>query len=191
VTIEPALRHRARHLHGVRDALAKLAVTIFAPCLHAAPCPALARESDWCHEDLAVDLPAWLVPVARAAGLRREGLTFSYLVLHRGSRRLVDAIPAAAGAARLRVVSEGIVTKGKREAFVCGELTGENGPVVARARLVRLDRDATPRNDAWEQLRRGDVAVVAPVPEAARPRVGPECTVTLAELVRSENAESR
>jgi SAM-dependent methyltransferase len=191
VTVEPALRHRARHLHGVRDALAKLAVTIFAPCLHAAPCPALARESDWCHEDLAVDLPAWLVPVARAAGLRREGLTFSYLVLHRGSRRLVDAIPAAAGAARLRVVSEGIVTKGKREAFVCGELTGENGPVVARARLVRLDRDATPRNDAWEQLRRGDVAVVAPAPEAARPRVGPECTVTLAELVRSENAESR
>ena len=28
----------------------------------------LAREGDWCHEDLPVDLPPWLVPVARADG---------------------------------------------------------------------------------------------------------------------------
>ena len=53
VVIEPALRDRARHLHRVRDDLAAGGATIFAPCLHAAPCPALARESDWCHEDLA------------------------------------------------------------------------------------------------------------------------------------------
>ena len=98
VVIEPALRDRARHLHRVRDELASGGATIFAPCLHGAPCPALARESDWCHEDLAVDLPEWLVPVARAAGLRREGLTFSYVVLHRGGRRLADAVVAPAGA---------------------------------------------------------------------------------------------
>ena len=171
VVIEPALRDRARHLHRVRDDLAAGGATIFAPCLHAAPCPALTRESDWCHEDLAVDLPEWLVPVARAAGLRREGLTFSYLVLHRGPRRLADAIDARPGAARLRVVSGEIRTKGKLEAFVCGELAGPDRAVAARARLMRLDRDRTPGNAAWDQAARGDVLVVTPPPKLERPRI--------------------
>jgi ribosomal protein RSM22 (predicted rRNA methylase) len=200
VVIEPALRDRARHLHHVRDALASTGVTVFAPCLHAAPCPALARESDWCHEDLAVDLPHWLVPIARAAGLRYEGLTFSYLVLHRGGRRLVDAMPASDGgtvpAARLRVVSDEIRSKGKRELFVCGELPGPSGLVASRARLMRLDRDATGANGAWERLKRGDVALVTPAPELERPRVTATSTVVAAEMGivearASVDAESR
>ncbi len=165
VVIEPALRDRTRHLHHVRDLLASRGATVFAPCLHQAPCPALARESDWCHEDLAVDLPEWLVPVARAAGLRREGLTFSYVVLHRGGRRWVDSIAAPTGAARLRVVSGAIRTKGKLEAFTCGELSGPDGLVAARARLMRLDRDEAPANAAWDHLERGDVVSVVPAPE--------------------------
>src|SRR3712207_8562489 len=60
--------------------------TVFAPCLHAASCPMLAIETEWCHEDLAVDLPPWTVPLARAAGLRWQGLTFSYLVLRKDGR---------------------------------------------------------------------------------------------------------
>ena len=122
VVVEPALRDRSRHLHRVRDALAASGATVFAPCLHAGSCPALAHETDWCHEDLAVDLPTWLVPVARAAGLRYEGLTFSYLVLRRDGSTLANAIAASTTATRLRVVSGAIRSKGKREAFVCGEL---------------------------------------------------------------------
>jgi 2-polyprenyl-3-methyl-5-hydroxy-6-metoxy-1,4-benzoquinol methylase len=201
VVIEPALRDRARHLHRVRDVLATTGVPVFAPCLHSAPCPALARETDWCHEDLEVDLPAWLWPVARAAGLRREGLTFSYLVLHRGGRSLVDALassnagslPLSLTHARLRIVSEEIRTKGKREAFVCGECAGPAGPAAARARLMRLDRDANPGNTAWDQLKRGDVALVAPTPDLARPRIGSATTVERAILVPggADGAESR
>jgi ribosomal protein RSM22 (predicted rRNA methylase) len=187
VVIEPALRDRTRHLHRVRDAVlstpapasSRPPVTVFAPCLHAAPCPALARETDWCHEDLAVDLPPWLGPVARAAGLRVEGLTFSYLVLRQGGPRLVEAIRAPSGAARLRVVSDEFRTKGKREAFVCGDVAGPSGPVAARARLMRLDRDANPGNAAWERLDRGDVLVVDPAPALERPRVGSLTTVQL------------
>lgn len=180
VVIEPALRDRARHLHRVRDDLAAGGATIFAPCLHAAPCGALTRESDWCHEDLAVDLPHWLVPVARAAGLRREGLTFSYLVLHRGARRLADAVGAPPGAARLRVVSGGIRTKGKLEAFVCGDFAGPDGLVAARARLMRLDRERTPGNSAWDQSTRGDVLVVTPPPQLERPRIASTSAVAVA-----------
>ncbi len=182
VVIEPALRTRTRHLHRVRDELAAAGATIFAPCLHAQPCPALARDSDWCHEDLAVDLPAWLAPIAQAAGLRREGLTFSYLVVHRGPSRLVDSISGSTRGARLRVVSDTMTSKGKREAFVCGELPGKTGQVAARVRLMRLNRDAVPGNAAWERVKRGDLIVVAPAPELERARIDATTTVAFPSL---------
>jgi len=180
VVVEPALRDRARHLHRVR-------ATVFAPCLHADACPALERESDWCHEDVAVDLPGWLVPVARAAGLRRQGLTFSYVVLRKDGVRLVDSVAARPGAAKLRVVSDAIPSKGKLESFVCGALGPESALAATRARLTRLHRDANDKNAPWERLSRGDVIVVDPTPERERPRIGAETYVSVA----SEPAESR
>jgi hypothetical protein len=180
VVIEPALRDRTRHLHRVRDALLARGATVFAPCLHGAPCPALALESDWCHEDLDVDLPGWLVPIAKAAGLRHQGLTFSYLVLRAPASagdRLVDHVAAPPGAARLRLVSNIVRTKGKREGFLCGEFAGDSG----RARAVRLDRDASSTNAAWPELRRGDLVVLAPALELDRPRVGAESHVLRVE----------
>jgi ribosomal protein RSM22 (predicted rRNA methylase) len=187
VVIEPALRDRTRHLHRVRDALVAGGAAVFAPCLHGAPCPALARDTDWCHEDLDVDLPGWLVPVARAAGLRHEGLTFSYLVLRApGADRLVEHVAAPPGAARMRVVSSLVRTKGKREVFLCGEFTSREGGTAAvpgaslvagRARVMRLDRDASDANAVWTELRRGDLAVVSPAPELERPRVAAETAV--------------
>jgi ribosomal protein RSM22 (predicted rRNA methylase) len=221
VVVEPALRDRTRHLHRVRDVLAARGATVFAPCLHAGPCPALAVETDWCHEDLPIDLPRWLVPVARAAGLRREGLTFSYLVLRRDGVRLADhaghaddadqadnadqadqAGPPVSrpGAARLRVVSDLIRTKGKREAFVCGELgdrgeRGERGdrgaPAAAlrgsRVKVERLDRDRTRNNLVWDRIARGDLLVVDPPPNLRHPvRIGEE-----ARVIRWGDAETR
>lgn len=142
--VEPALRARTRHLHAVRDELVRRGAAVFAPCLFAGPCPMLERETDWCHEDLPVDLPEWLAPVAREAGLRWEGLTFSYLVLRRDGRTLAGC---AAGAER--VVSRLVRTKGKLEARVCG-------PRGERA-VRRLDRDASATNRVFEELERGDL----------------------------------
>jgi ribosomal protein RSM22 (predicted rRNA methylase) len=152
VVVEPALRDRTRHLHAVRDRLVGAGQRVFAPCLHDRPCPALAGEGDWCHEDLTVDLPGWLVPVARAAGLRWQGLTFSYLVLRRDGASLAASLPAVPGR-RLRVISDRIVTKGKTEIFGC---TAEG----ERVRLRRLDRDAAEQNEAWDELGRGDVVTL-------------------------------
>ncbi|MDB4941479.1 MAG: Methyltransferase [Labilithrix sp.] len=163
VIVEPALRARTRHLHAVRDRLAARGVTVFAPCLHAAGCPMLATEGDWCHEDLAVDLPSWLVPLARAAGLRWQGLTFAHLVLRRDGRTLLGSAPAAGprrGQRHLRVVSELMVSKGKAEIFGC-TTAGE------RVRLRRLDRDAkltgpgAPATQAWSALGRGDLVTLS------------------------------
>jgi hypothetical protein len=178
VVVEPALRERTRHLHRVRDALlASGGATLFAPCVHGAPCPALEHEGDWCHEDLAVDLPFWLVPVARAAQLRWQGSTFSYLVLRRDGATMRSAADRPGG--RLRVVSAPIDSKGKREAFLCGELAKDGSLAIARARVTRLDRDATGGTRAWDELRRGDVLVVDPPPEASRCRIGRDHVIRL------------
>jgi len=170
VIIEPALRDRTRHLHALRDALAKAGAHVFAPCLHDAPCPALAAEGAWCHEDLDVDLPPWLAPVAARAGLRWQGLTFSYLVLRKDGRSLRDDAPP--GAAWVRMVSEPIVTKGKREAFLCGDVQGpEGGLVTMRVRARRLNRDESDSNAAWQRASRGDVLACDPSIVANRPRI--------------------
>lgn len=162
VVVEPALRDRSRHLHAVRDALVARGRTVFAPCLHAGPCPMLpAGETEWCHDDLDVDLPPWLVPLARAAGLRFQGLTFTHLVLRRDRETLRASSQADSGVAdrlHLRVVSDLLVSKGKAEIFGC--TAGGD-----RVRLRRLDRDApNPKKgegeDRWVTLRRGDVVTL-------------------------------
>jgi SAM-dependent methyltransferase len=181
VIVEPALCDRTRRLHALRDALlsgADAGVNVFAPCLHEEPCPALADPKAWCHEDLDVDLPGWLVPVAKAAGLRWQGLTFSYLVLRKDGRTLRHGRPSSE--ALVRVVSEAIVTKGKREAFVCGDLVSEGGLVTRRARAMRLDREASEDNAGWDQLARGDVLETLPPLDAGKPRVRRETRVRLA-----------
>jgi SAM-dependent methyltransferase len=184
VVVEPALRDRTRALHRVRDLLvARAGVTLFAPCLHAGHCPALARPTDWCHEDLPVDLPGWLEPVARCAGLRREGLTFSYLVLRKDGVRLADQLHAGPSAAKLRVVSSLLPSKGKLEALVCGELDELDGQRrLGGARAVRLNREASASNGFWEDVVRGDVILVDPAPPApigggALLRIGPAARV--------------
>ena len=187
VVVEPALRDRTRHLHRVRDVLVAAGATVFAPCLHSAGCPALARETDWCHEDLDVDMPGWLVPVARAAGLRREGLTFSYLVLRKDGRRLVDAVAAAPGVSRLRVVSAAMPSKGKREAFLCGELRDANGaPVAGRVKAARLDRDASEANDDWDRIGRGDIVFTSRAIERDRARIDRDTELNLAGDAESD-----
>jgi SAM-dependent methyltransferase len=157
VVIEPALADRTRRLHRVRDALLARggAITVFAPCLHEAPCPMLRDAKSWCHEDLPIDLPPPVAATARAAGLRWQGLTFSYLVLRKDGVTLRGAVPAGAR----RVVSLPIVTKGKRELWLCAG--GET------RKVARLDRDG---RSTWDEAARGDVLAFSPelAPDAAR-----------------------
>jgi ribosomal protein RSM22 (predicted rRNA methylase) len=165
VVVEPALCERTRHLHAVRDAaLLAHTASVFAPCLHSSPCPALKIPGEWCHEDVAVDLPPWLEPVARAAGLRWQGLTFSYLVLRRPGERTLARLLGEARGARGRVISGPLVSKGKRELFVCGE-------EAERVRVSRLDRDSDEKNEAWSSLARGDLIAIDPPPDAKKNRI--------------------
>jgi len=163
VVIEPALADRTRRLHRVRDALVARGATVFAPCLHAEPCPMLRDPRSWCHEDLPIDLPPRVATLARAAGLRWQGLTFSYLVLRKDGRTLRERVARGAE----RVVSLPIVTKGKRELWLCA-----SGAV---RKVSRLDRDERPRT-AWSEASRGDVLEIDP-PLGEASRVPPHATV--------------
>jgi SAM-dependent methyltransferase len=171
IIVEPALRTRTRHLHALRDALVA-ECTVFAPCLHQQACGALRRPGDWCHEDLPIDLPEWLVPVARSAGLRYQGLTFSYLVLRKDGKTLAAELTRVSGAPTpLRVVSKLLKSKGKTEVFLCGGEAGEF------ATWLRTSREAAATNAAWDDLGRGDIiAIAGEVPRTGR--IGVDTTVS-------------
>ncbi len=176
VIVEPALRTRSRHLQQLRAALLARGLHVLAPCLHESRCPLLGREGDWCHEDLPVDLPEWLVPVAKRAGLRWEGLTFSYLVLSPRGPGLADQLE---GARRVRAVSAVLSTKGKRELVVCGDPVREapEGDALGPhgARIGRLDRAQSAANERFDEVRRGDVLGLGPLDDKLR--LGPDSMV--------------
>lgn len=177
IIVEPALRTRSRHLQKLRAALVARGMHVIAPCLHEGPCPLLGREGDWCHEDLPVDLPEFLVPIAKKAGLRWEGLTFSPLLLSLKGATLADALSERP---RLRAVSSILPSKGKRELVVCGDpvrpTPPEGDPLGPNgARIGRLDRAETEKNAELDEVRRGDVITVSQLDDKLR--VGPDSAV--------------
>jgi hypothetical protein len=179
VLIEPALRETSRDLLHVRDRLlAGGKLRVRAPCLYQGPCPALARERDWCHD--------------AAPGIEtRRRIDFSYLVLDRLAREDegrcdagdaglpgaglrtsrsagADGSVAGGAGAMVRVVSDPLVEKGKLRLFVCGER--------GRFPIVRLDRHASEPNRALGSLARGDLARISALAVGSRPagNAGPE-----------------
>jgi SAM-dependent methyltransferase len=131
VLLEPALRETSRGLLAVRDRLIVSGLHVVAPCFWAGPCPALARERDWCHD------------AVRATGATGRRVDFTYLALR-------AAPPPAAPMTTFRVVSDRLVEKGRLKIFGCGP--------AGRQPIVRLDRAASPANAAMDELARGDVA---------------------------------
>jgi SAM-dependent methyltransferase len=146
IVIEPALREIARRVHRLRDRLIAGGAHIFAPCTRtAAPCPALADERDWCHEDRPFDPPSRLAALTRATGLRQHRLKFAYLVVR-------DEPGTVAGdRAAMRVVSRLKKTKGASELFACGE--------EGRLRLRLQKRDRSAANRSFSRARRGELLI--------------------------------
>lgn len=149
ILIEPALRETSRGLLTLRDRLLVAGLHVVAPCFWTGPCPALARERDWCHD------------AAPAPSAPR--VDFSYLVL-----RAAPGAPATS--ATFRVVSDPMPEKGRLKLFGCG--------LAGRHALVRLDRAASATNGAFDRLQRGDAAEIVGLVEAPDGlRLGPETTV--------------
>jgi len=166
IIIEPSLRETSRDLLSVRDGLIGAGFTIYSPCLMQEPCPALANPRDWCHEDRPWDPPQLIKDIDEIIGLRKDALKFSYLVV----RRDTHTFAACCAEGSFRVVSEPLVTKGKRELFICGS--------GGRKLVMRQDKDKAPGNEAFDGLFRGDVVLFqGMVDEGKRLRVTKETRV--------------
>jgi SAM-dependent methyltransferase len=150
ILVEPALRDTSRALHALRDQVIEQELAhVFAPCIRTgAPCPSLADERDWCHEDRPTELPRRAATLAGATGLRGHGLKFSYVTLRHGPEALVEPGPGQA----LRVVSHVRKLKGKIECIGCGD----DG--WRALRLLRRHRSLA--NRGFERARRGEVVRV-------------------------------
>jgi SAM-dependent methyltransferase len=148
LVVEPALRETSRALLRVRDLLVARGVAIRAPCLFRGACPALVRETDWCHAERAVEPPPLVAQIARAAGLRKEAVKMSYLVLApRG-----EGWPAPPPGRVFRIVSEPIPSKGRLRYMGCGP--------DGRMGLALQEKHVADANRRFASLLRGDVVEV-------------------------------
>lgn len=168
VIIEPALKETARALQSLgnrfRDAGSSL--HIVGPCTGLGACPLLQRPRDWCHEDLDVDLPDSLQPIARKAGLRYQGLSFSYLTL---TRKTVATEPFS------RVVGGPIESKGQTEWHLCHPNADTRTLSLVTLRLNRREREDHPL--AHDLRRGGEVTFQANDASLAAQRLGRDATL--------------
>ncbi len=142
--VEPALRSTTRALHALRDrVLVSGAASVFAPCTRQGPCPALLDDDDWCHESRPFLFPPELRRLAAMTGLRRGPVKWSYVVFNRQGQRVADR-PGA-----LRVVSDGLKSKGKLEVFLCGE--------EGKKRTTLFGRHRSTSNEPFRRLARGSL----------------------------------
>jgi ribosomal protein RSM22 (predicted rRNA methylase) len=167
ILMEPALRETSRDLLRVRDFLLDmLPLTVYSPCVHSRPCPAVAPgcNSDWCHEDHAWQTPSWIRQIDDRTGLRKNSLKYSYVVLNRMGFSIRDAVlgvtpgDAQAFSAQSqvwRVVSETLEERGKAAAYLCGS--------EGRFRVTRLNKHASPANADFALLDRGQVVTTGPL----------------------------
>ena len=166
VVIEPALRDTSRALLRVRDVLVARGHAVRAPCLFRGACPALLRETDWCHAERAIEPPALVAQIAKAAGLRKEAVKMSYLVLAPKGEAWAEPPPGRV----FRIVSEPLPSKGRLRYMACGP--------EGRLGLALQEKHVTDRNRRFEKLLRGDVVEIG----GAEPRgdglaLGPETDV--------------
>ncbi|MGO9828899.1 MAG: small ribosomal subunit Rsm22 family protein [Myxococcaceae bacterium] len=173
--VEPALRDTSRELLQLRDVLVRRGFAVRAPCLFRGDCPALAKPSDWCHAERAWRMPPLLDSLARAAGLHKEALKMSYLVLAPKG----EPWPEPPGGRTFRIVSEALEGKGRQRFMGCGpegrmglalqekHRSAANGAFfqLVRGDVVRLT-ETEPRGDGLALTERSSVQVVAP---AGRP----------------------
>jgi ribosomal protein RSM22 (predicted rRNA methylase) len=166
VVIEPALRETSRALLEVRDRLVARGFAVRAPCLFRGACPALVRPTDWCHAERPVEVPRLVDEIGRRAGLRKEAVKMSYLVLAPAGEAWREPPPGKV----FRIVSEPLPSKGRLRYMGCGP--------EGRMGLALQEKDVTGTNRAFEGLLRGDVIeVTGTEPRGDGLRLSPDSVV--------------
>lgn len=145
LVLEPALRETSRDMLGVRDLIAARGVAPLSPCLYRGSCPALVKDTDWCHAEVPWEPPRLVAELARGAGLHKESLKMTAFVFGRASE--VPAFPDDVDL--FRIVSEPLASKGRQRFMGCGPR--------GRIGLSLQTKHLTESNERFARLRRGDL----------------------------------
>ena len=139
--VEPALLATCRGLISLRDRLVSRSWRVFGPCPGSYPCPALAAGTQRsCHAESRWKAPEMVASLAKAAGLDRDSVKFSYFFLAPGSV-LNDESNEGSPEVR-RVVSGPMLNKAGRIRYIlCGDggLETISGPAKGFMDLHRGD----------------------------------------------------
>lgn len=173
ILMEPALKTTSRGLHALRDRLLALnACTVYTPCLHERPCPALMTDDDWCHEERPWTPPEWISAVDNEVGFIKDAVKFSYVVLRKDGVTIVRRNEDV-----FRVVSELRTMKGDSRAWLCNH--------TGRIEVGRLDRDETASNAAVRMWHRGAIVQIDRIEKKTPTSIGRIKAHGRADIVRS------
>lgn len=145
LVIEPALRETSRALLEVRNLLASKGIVPISPCLFSRNCPALEKETDWCHSEITWVAPGLMTDVAKAAGLHKESLKMTAITFMRES----EAPTVSCESHVFRIVSEPLASKGRQRFMGCGQM--------GRICLSLQTKHITESNVLFSRLKRGDL----------------------------------
>ena len=176
VVMEPALRDTSRALLQVRDVLVAKGYAVRAPCLFRGACPALVKPSDWCHAERQWRMPALTETLARTAGLHKESLKMSYLVLAPKGEAWAEPPTGRV----LRIVSEALEGKGRQRFMGCGP--------EGRIGLAMQDKHRNPGNEKFFHLNRGEVIRIGGEVEAKGDGAGLSDRSTVEIIARAGQA---
>ncbi len=132
IIVEPALKLQSRKLLNFRKLLIEnkrvtsgaVGLQVLLPCLGHQACGALVKEDDWCHEEVSWWRPNYLRELDAMTGLDRKSLPFSYLVIQKSRKPIIELLPRLEGKSeeRYRLVSPSHALSRKTiEFFMCGQ----------------------------------------------------------------------
>jgi len=157
VLLEPALREPTRALHSIRERMIAAGWQVLAPCTGQGSCPMLRNDRDWCHETRDWRQPEYHRRIDQMAGLKKDALRYSFLVLGR------EKLPEGRAA---RVVSEIRREKGRTRFVTCDG----KGAAAGWDALDRVMRTTPEFGELIRTLERGDLVSL---PAGAGGRLSP------------------
>ncbi|MBF0493244.1 MAG: methyltransferase domain-containing protein [Deltaproteobacteria bacterium] len=158
--LDPALQWTSRELMELRDEiLARKKLYLYAPCLHQKECPMLrAGDRDWCHFYIEWQEPEFMKQLSKMLKTKNDFLKTSYMIFSKAEKSVLDKVLGKAKAADVyRVISNLMGSKGKAEVVLCGP--------AGRWHVMRQDKNASPKNKAFSEMHRGDLAVIPQLKE--------------------------
>lgn len=145
MVIEPALLMTSRRLLKVRDILVGRGYPVVVPCLFHGDCPALKKEGNTCHTDRSWEPPRMIREIAKGAGLHKDALKMSFLVIAPKEGKWPDLPDGRI----FRIVSETLESNKRLRLVGCGP--------EGRIGLSIIEKDVTEENKLFLRLQRGDV----------------------------------